>query len=270
MILNATTKRLQVILGEAKTTTDCAVVADYYDSGVAPAGAAQTVLTNGVTAVDIVNAPASGYTRIVNGMTVENDDTVSHTVTVRFNDNGTIYKIIKATLAPGYTLTYAKSHGWTVMSPTGLFVAGQIAGTNTNDSAAAGMVGELMFQNTVFGSAVALTTATFTPIAQITLSAGDWNVWGAICFVGQSTTTSTRIIGAISPINNNWEGGGLPWAMDIPNIPATGFSADNPNMVMGVRVTQISVPTTLYALAFSNFASGTLSAFGSIYARRVR
>lgn len=131
MILDATTRKLQVVLSEAKTTNDCAVVASWFDSGTTPTGGPQLANTNGVTAVDVVSAPASGYIRQVNELTVFNADTVSHGVTVRFNDNATLYTIIKASLLTGETLTYSKSLGWHTLDASGNLKQ-SLSGTTAN------------------------------------------------------------------------------------------------------------------------------------------
>lgn len=120
MILDSTVRKLQVVLGEAHTTNPCAVVASWFDSGTTPSGGPSLSSTNGTTAVDVVGAPPSGYIRQVNELTVFNADTVDHAVTVRFNDNGTTYTIIKQTISPGQSLTYSKALNWNVPSFSGL------------------------------------------------------------------------------------------------------------------------------------------------------
>lgn len=120
MILDSSVRKLQVVLGEAKTTNDCAVVTSWFDSGVTPNGGPQLANTNGTSVVDIVAAPATGYIRQVNELTVFNADTVSHGVTVRYNDNGTTYTIVKVTLAAGTSLTYSKALGWSILSSTSI------------------------------------------------------------------------------------------------------------------------------------------------------
>lgn len=135
MILDSTVRKLQVVLSEAKTTNDCPVVSSWFDSGATPNGGPSLINTNGVTAVDIVAAPASGYIRQVNEITVWNADTVAHGVTVRYNDNGTTFNIIKATLQAGETLTYSKSLAWRVQDASGNIKStfGGLAAINLSD-----------------------------------------------------------------------------------------------------------------------------------------
>jgi hypothetical protein len=61
--------------------------------------------------------------------------------------------------------------------------AGQLKGTNTNDSAIAGNVGEYLFFS---GSAVFIADNVYEDIATLTLSAGDWDV-ECIAFMNEGT-----------------------------------------------------------------------------------
>lgn len=135
MLLDSTLRKLQVVLGEAHTTNALAVVASYFDSGTPNGGGPALSVTNGTTPVDIVGAPSSGYKRQVNELTVFNADTVSHGVTVRYNDNTTLYTIIKVTLQAGETLTYSKSLAWRVQDASGNIKStfGGLAAINLSD-----------------------------------------------------------------------------------------------------------------------------------------
>lgn len=123
MILDATTRKIQVLTDAAATTTESPVVADFVDFS---AGSAQPItsntITNGTSAVDIVAAPASGFQRRVTELSIENADTVNHTYTVRYNDNATTRIIVKILLLPGQTLMYGTQTGWVV--PGGLLFGG--------------------------------------------------------------------------------------------------------------------------------------------------
>lgn len=271
MILDTATRKLQVVLSEAKTTNDCPVVASYFDSAATPSGGPSLSNTNGTTAVDIVAAPAASAIRQVNELTVFNADTVSHGVTVRYNDNSTLYSIIKATLAPGYTLTYSKSLGWAVMSPTGLFIAGQIPGTATNDNAAAGMVGEVALADLPSGSSVAVSGSLIaTDIASKSLTPGDWNVWGSIGYSPGASSTVFIVRG---------------WVNDVSATQPTSFSQGLVSLDYGsggivassasvIAIPQkrfsLSVTTTIYLTARFSYSGSASTGFGSLYARRVR
>jgi hypothetical protein len=120
MILDTTTRKLQIVLTGAKTTLDMPVVVDWVDNttttftpGVTP------TTTNGVSLVDILAAPAAATQRKVNGLTIVNLDTAVKTVQVFLNDNGTSYQIQSQVLQIGDILCYTDAHGWYTKDSSG-------------------------------------------------------------------------------------------------------------------------------------------------------
>ena len=71
---------------------------------------------NGTTPVDILSAPSTGTRRIVKSISICNKDTVANTITIDYNNNGTIRRIAEVLLDVGdtwtldgtYTSTWAK------------------------------------------------------------------------------------------------------------------------------------------------------------------
>lgn len=109
ILLDATTKSLELVLGGAITTTQPTFTAHYVDldSSFALSDAGEgDGATNSTTAVTAVAAPASGHRRQVKYLSVYNGDTVAAVVTVRINNNSTLRTIVKTTLQPGETLQY--------------------------------------------------------------------------------------------------------------------------------------------------------------------
>jgi hypothetical protein len=118
--LDATTRKLQVVLGGAVTANQLPVVVSYSDkTSTAYTGATQVANTNSSTAVDICAAPAASTVRDVDFISVRNSDTAAATVTIRYNDNGTTYVIVTKTLAVGDSMSYTHAHGWEVMDASG-------------------------------------------------------------------------------------------------------------------------------------------------------
>jgi hypothetical protein len=110
IILDATTKTLEIDLDGAITTTELPYVLSYVDllssnQSVSAVGANDGT-TNGNTAVTVLAAPASGHTRTVKFLSVQNADTVAAVLTLKYNDNGTARTICKVTLAVGDQLLY--------------------------------------------------------------------------------------------------------------------------------------------------------------------
>lgn len=110
IILDATTKTLEVILNGAVTTNQLDYHVDFVDldaSFVISTASESDGTSNNGTAVTMLAAPAANHTRQVKFLTVYNKDTVAAVVTVRINNNGTFRNLVKTTLAVGDTLQYA-------------------------------------------------------------------------------------------------------------------------------------------------------------------
>lgn len=110
MNLDTTTRSLEVKLGEAITTSQCDITAsfgEYAAAGFRPR--LSDTVTNGVTAVTAVAAPATSEQLVVQEVRVYNADTVSHLVVFQLNDNGTIRIIEAGTVEPGATFSYLAS-----------------------------------------------------------------------------------------------------------------------------------------------------------------
>lgn len=89
-VLDSTTKTLRANLTAAVTTTNPEFTVAYADSNgtVFTEGSADGVL-NGTTDVTLVAAPANGYRRVVRSLTIFNKDTVTATVNLKLDNNGT-------------------------------------------------------------------------------------------------------------------------------------------------------------------------------------
>lgn len=101
IILDATTKKLQLVLGEA-ATTELDYTASWADSTATDVTEGNSNGTsNDTTPVDIVAAPAASTRRIIKDISVYNNDNISHTLTINYNDNGTLRKIWSGTITSG-------------------------------------------------------------------------------------------------------------------------------------------------------------------------
>lgn len=147
-----------------------------------------------------------------------------------------------------------------------------VQGTNTNDSASAGDIGEYASSTVASGSAVSLTNETAANVTSISLTAGDWDVSGIVSFSGPDTTNVNYIIGSISTTSatldttpdRRFDAG---WGTGGTNPQGGGVL---PSTHPGPTRISISSTTTVYLVAQAKFQTNTLSAFGTIRARRVR
>jgi hypothetical protein len=99
LVLDATTKSIQVAMASAATTTNPSYVTAYSDdTGSSFTEGSSDGVLNGTTQVTLVTAPASSTRRLIKTIYIANTDTVANTITVSYNDNGTLRTIAKVTL----------------------------------------------------------------------------------------------------------------------------------------------------------------------------
>jgi len=139
-----------------------------------------------------------------------------------------------------------------------------LAGTVTNDNAAAGQIGEFRSAILLQASAVALMTGVDAVVVQVALTAGDWDVWGSVSFQmtnGNAVTLRAWINQAASQPSLDQLGGNV--IMPVPNnVPLASLT------ITQLRVSAAAgVTLTLGATAAFG---GTITAFGKIMARRRR
>lgn len=265
MILDTINKVLEIILGGAKTTNDCEFTADYVDtqngSTFAPGG--NIGISNGVTLVTAVAAPAAATQRSVRAFTFFNADTVNTTVIVRIFDGTNRRRIITVALTPGQSLVFTPEAGWAILPSTN----GQIPGTTTNDNAAAGCVGEYISSNIVSGAGPnAVVSTNVYDITTISLTAGDWDVW-ATAGVGATGTPSllfatiNTVSATLATLPNN--GAGL-----LDNV--AGIAGGGLVLPVGMQRKSLAATTTIYLCARTDFAGGASNLYGFLGARRAR
>ena len=134
IILDATTKSLELVLSGAVATTQLDWVCSYVD--VTTPTTAPTGFTSGETdgtsnntsTVVVLAAPASTHQRQVKFLSVTNIDTAAATVQIKYNNNSTRRLIYGATLGIGYTLTYTDGDGWRVWTTVGALLTATSSG----------------------------------------------------------------------------------------------------------------------------------------------
>lgn len=393
MILDSTVRSIQLKLLEAKTTTDCDISASYADqTTTAFSPGANTLVSNGTTVVTVVAAPGASTQRQVKEIRLHNNDTVSHTVILYFNDNSTLRIMKTRVISAGQDFVYmptwddqavlvgaaggdltgsypnptlantavtAGSYGSTTQSPTftvdakgrltaaanatisgtapGGSAGGDLTGTypnptltattvtaasygsatqsptftvdakgrltaaanvtisgtapggsaggdlggsypnptvlkvhgsTTNDSAAAGFVGEFISSLVLVGAAVGLTNATPTDVTSLSLTGGDWDVFGNIWTTAGGSTVTTLILGWTSNTSAT-----------LPTPPQSGSESvlatvTTPGTTAGAILGQsrfsLSGTTATYSSIYVAFSGSTCAAYGFLAARRRR
>jgi hypothetical protein len=133
MILDTTTRKLQILLSAAVSANQLPVAVDYVEfTSTTTTPAIQLSATNNTTAVDILPAPAAAFTqRKVNFISIANKDTDFVNVTVRLDDNGTTYNYVSSmALAPNCTLQFTDTRGWSIIDSNGNILVAPTAVTD--------------------------------------------------------------------------------------------------------------------------------------------
>ena len=146
-------------------------------------------------------------------------------------------------------------------------------GTQTNNNADPGNVGQLITATVTFASAVSLVTATAKTVTSISLTPGDWDVSavGDFTLTGATTSffrTGVNVTNNTMPSQIGGSGIGTDPLVTFPLILTTltdTFSQALPPVRVSLPAT-----TTLYLVCEATFAAGSVSAFGTIRARRMR
>lgn len=141
-----------------------------------------------------------------------------------------------------------------------------VQGTNTNDSASAGYVGEYVATDVT--SPVSLTTATPANLTTgFSLTAGDWDVTLLLKFNPNGSTTVSDIKASLSTTSATQDTTHGRQSLITFNT-ATPFNA----FTMAVPCARFSLSgtTTVYPVITAGFAVSTLTVEGIVHARRVR
>jgi hypothetical protein len=157
--------------------------------------------------------------------------------------------------------------GFAELDSTGA-IAQPIKGVATSSDAAAGFVGEYAETVVASGSAVSLTTATPAQVASLSLTAGDWDVFGFVGFVPAGTTNITALQASSSLTTAQIDSGS-----GFTSRAAAAGLVPGANNIEGplpqVRY-KLATTTNLFLNAEGTFTVAALSAYGTIRARRRR
>lgn len=138
----------------------------------------------------------------------------------------------------------------------------KIVGVTTNTAAAAGNVGE--YPTPGVGTAVALSSATPANCTSISLTAGDWDVYGSIMFTGNATTSTSVRMAGINTVSAT-----LPAAPDLGEF-YFGSSSINESISVAIPQTRqlLASTTTVYLVAQATFTTSNETATCKLQARR--
>lgn len=232
--------------------------------------------TNATTGTGLINSllALSGSNRLaaLNGLDVTGSVTISTTLGVTGTITASGALTIGTTLGVTGTSTLgvvnSGNHGITgtltvssATTLTGLLTAnGGIKGTTTNDNATAGNYGEYGTNNNI-GSPAGLTDNVALALCGLPLAAGDWDVSGDILFVSSAgmTETTVDVFATSTAFSSN--------AIQLVNGTGVGGTIHLPTTTTRFS---LSGSTTINLVCRSRFSSGSVTASGTIRARRIR
>lgn len=147
-----------------------------------------------------------------------------------------------------------------------------LAGTNTNNSAAAGFVGEFISSSVASSGAIVMNSG--TPITTVstgaTVTAGDYDAQGTACYSTAIATSITVLEQGISTSNNTFSTLGSytsdQFAAMVPLATGTNEICRSTPIV---RIS-LSGTSTVFLVTRGVFTVSTLSSYGFLRLRRVR
>ena len=261
MILDAINRSLEFVLSGAVTTNQIPFVASYVDisqstfaiSAVSP----QVGQSNDTTPVTIVSAPAASTSRQIKFLSISNNDTTAKTLTISFNDNTTLRRLLVVTLAVGDTVEYTDTGGWKVLDSSGnekmvmsypSMTSAQLAGILTDETGSADG-GVAVFNNgptliaPVLGTPASgtLTNCTGLPAASVvagTFGAGTYSFSGSI--LSTIGTVNAGTINGSMAVGGTWTAAAT---LTLPAHTLGGAITGGGQTVTGLGDTSIGTST---------------------------
>lgn len=149
-------------------------------------------------------------------------------------------------------------------TPTDL-LAGQFPATQTNDSASAGNIAEYMSSTLASGSAIGLSTTVATNVTNVVLTPGDWDVDGQVDYTSGGGTVIQYMQQGSSTVSAT-----LPSQDGYSSVVLGASVITDPGNPIPTSRISVSTTTTTYLVTKASFSISTLSAYGTIRARRMR
>ncbi len=138
-----------------------------------------------------------------------------------------------------------------------------IVGVTNGSNATAGSVGEFISSVIPNASSVSISSNSGSNVTSISLTAGEWLVWGNVNFKGLGSVIN-QMIAWVSTTSAT-----LPDTSLYNNYVSTALLTNTGIQAPYVRIS-VSGTTTVYLSCFLGNTSGSGTANGGIYARRVR
>ena len=133
-----------------------------------------------------------------------------------------------------------------------------IVGTPTNNNASSGIVGEFL---SATAGPIALVSGVSNNVTSLSITAGDWDVYGSVLFVPAGAMTAVAASISVTSLT-------LGGSLNTTNFQTT-FGTTNQSFSVPYQRLSVAATTTYYLVAQSTFAAGC-DVTGVMYARRAR
>lgn len=169
IILSETTDHIDIVLAATVTTNQAQCFTSWRDRTSTTFVAGRTVInSNNTTDANISGSPAASTQRVIDYISIYNNDTVNMTVTIKLDANGTEYILLKTTLAPTEKIEYLEGQGFKVISSTGSVKQSINQGANapvTNDLSTVVLGADVTNNNAVANTIADVTGLSFSVTA---------------------------------------------------------------------------------------------------------
>ena len=120
MVIDNTNETIELLLGGAVTTNQATFSCSFNEiSSTTFTGSETNGASNNTTPVTLISSPSAGFQRQLRELIIENNDTATMTVTIRYNNTSVTRIIIKAIIDSGDSLTYTADGGWNCKNTNG-------------------------------------------------------------------------------------------------------------------------------------------------------
>lgn len=190
IILSETTDNLQIVLSGAVTTNQLQCMTSWRDRTASTFVAGRTVTnTNNTTDVNLAAAPAASTQRVIDFISIYNNDTTNKTVTIKLDANGTEYKLFVTTIASGEIIQYNEGEGFKVIATSGAIKQSINQGSNASTS---GLTAVVLGSDVTNNNAVANTIADVTGLSFSVTANKTYYFKFVIRYTAAATTTGSR------------------------------------------------------------------------------
>jgi hypothetical protein len=145
-----------------------------------------------------------------------------------------------------------------------------IKGVTDASNASSGNVGQNLSSVILGGTPLSLTSTSAKNLTSVSLTAGDWLVWGNITFLPSNTTSVNTIYAWLAPTNSlSIPDDSVLSGTSYGTTPIVSSGGDMGVTCIPFRIS-LSTTTIMYINAVSLFSISTMTMCGGIYATRIR